>query len=150
MGRQRQSFRLSARQRQQLEEYLQQDSLLPLQISRAHTLLHWAAGHSATVSAQLLHTTEDRVYAMRRTFRRLGLTAYLTSSVQGGAPSKLTPAAEAVLAHLVAEQPATAWTLRQLAEFLVGAGYASSISYVTVSKALKRLQLAPGRPAVAV
>lgn len=150
MGRQRQPFRLTARQQQQIAEYLLQDSLLPLQVSRAHTLLHWAAGHSAAASAQLLHTTEDRVYAMRRTYRRLGLTAYLTASVQGGAPPKLTPAAEAVLAHLVAGQPATAWTLRQLAEFLVGAGYVSAISYVTVSKALKRLQLVPGTAAVAV
>jgi transposase len=142
MGRQRQILRLTAAQRQQIEDYLQQEALLPLQISRAQTLLYWAAGYSAAASAAQLGTTDDRVYAMRRAYRRLGLTAYLTTSVQGGAPSKLTPEAEAVLAHLVADQQHSAWTLRQLAEFLVGGGYTPSISYVTVSKALKRLEQA--------
>ncbi|TGE23587.1 helix-turn-helix domain-containing protein [Hymenobacter metallicola] len=143
MGRQRQTLTLSPRQRQQLEAYLRQQDLQPLQVSRAQTLLFWAAGYSATAIAQQLGTTEDRVYAMRRAFRRLGLTTYLAMPVQGGAPAKLTPAAEAALSHLVADQQQTTWTVRQLAEYLVGAGYISSISHVTVSKALKRLQQAP-------
>lgn len=142
MGRQRQTLHLTTRQRQQLDDYLQQDGLLPLQHNRAQVLLYWAAGHSAATCAQHLGTTDDRVYAMRRAYRRLGLAAYLAASVQGGAPTKLTPAAEAMLTHLVADEPHASWSLRQLAEFLVGAGYAPSISYVTVSKALKRIRQA--------
>ncbi|PJJ58650.1 helix-turn-helix domain-containing protein [Hymenobacter chitinivorans] len=140
MGRQRQTLHLTLRQRQQLDDYLRQNDLLPVQHNRAQVLLYWAAGHSAAACAQRLGTTDDRVYAMRRAYRRLGLTAYLAASVQGGAPTKLTPAAEAALTHLVADEPQASWSLRQLAEFLVGAGYTPSISYVTVSKALKRIR----------
>ncbi|WBA43604.1 helix-turn-helix domain-containing protein [Hymenobacter canadensis] len=144
MGRQRQFFRLSAAEQQELQHYLLLPALLRRQTNRAHTLLDWHAGLSAAESAEHLAMTEGRVYALRRAYQRQGLTAYLNTQPGGGAPTKLTPAVESALLALLSRRSADAprrWTLRQLAAYLVAQGHTKSICPVTVGKALHRLQL---------
>lgn len=143
MGRQKQFFRLSAAEQQEVQHYLQQERLVRRQTNRAHTLLDWHAGYSAAETAQRLAMTEGRVYALRRAYQRQGLTTYLNTHPQGGAPTKLTPTVEAALLALLSRRNADSaryWTLRQLATYLVEKGHAKSICPVTVSKALQRLQ----------
>ena len=144
MGRQKQFFRLSAAEQQELQHYLRQEQLVRRQINRAQTILDWHAGYSAAETAHRLAMTEGRVYALRRAFQRQGLTFYLNTQPQGGAPTKLTPAVEAALLALLSRRPAAPvrrWTLRQLATYLVDKGHAKSICPVTVGKALQRLQV---------
>jgi transposase len=150
MGRQKQFFRLSAAELQEVQHYLQLPALLRRQINRAQALLDWHEGLSATESARQLSMTEGRVYALRRAYQRQGLTTYLNTQPRGGAPTKLTPAVEAALLALLSRRSADAprrWTLRQLAAYLVAQGHAKSICPVTVGKALHRLQqLLPAAP----
>jgi transposase len=143
MGRQKQFFRLSAAEHQEVQHYLQQEQLVRRQINRAQMLLDWHVGYSATETAQRLAMTEGRVYALRRAYQRQGLTSYLNTHPQGGAPTKLTPTVEAALLALLSRRNADSaryWTLRQLANYLVEKGHAKSICPVTVGKALQRLQ----------
>ncbi|UOG73527.1 helix-turn-helix domain-containing protein [Hymenobacter tibetensis] len=143
MGRQKQFFRLSAAEQQELQHYLQQEQLVRRQVNRAQTLLDWHAGYSAAETAQRLAMTEGRVYALRRAYQRQGLTSFLNTHPQGGAPTKLTPTVEAALLALLSRRtsdPARHWTLRELAAYLVDKGHAKSICPVTVGKALQRLQ----------
>jgi|GEM_PF-5069740 len=126
-------------------QYLRQEEVVPRQVNRAQVLLCWDAGLTGAETARQLGMTEGRVYALRRAFQQQGLRHYLSISAQGGAPTKLTPQVHKALAHLVAQAPRKAWSLRKLAEYLVRKGLVASISTVTVAKALS--SLVPGKAA---
>lgn len=142
MSRRPDTLQLSGSQYHQLTAYLRQPHT-PQEMDRGRVLLCWHAGLTGTETSAQLALTEARVYALRRAFKRLGLSQYLSSATQGGAPTKLTPQVRQTLARLLTQPTAKPWSLRRLATQLVRQGVVASISTVTVAKGLQNLKGAP-------
>ena len=96
--------------------------------------------------ANAYHTTPSTVQNVRASYCAKGLQATITRKKRETppVPQKVTGEVEAHVIALACSKPPegySTWTLRLLADRTVELGYIDSISHVTVSKILKKMNL---------
>ena len=96
--------------------------------------------------AEAYHTTSTTVQAVRTSYCENGLAGTINRKKRETppVPTKVTGEVEAHIIALACSDPPegySKWTLRLLADKTVGLGYVESISHVTVSSVLKKMNL---------
>ena len=141
---------LSEQDRSELIEIVKKGKSPARTILRANILLasDRRSGKHMTISeiSKVYHTTPTTVYNVRVSYCEKGLKATINRKQRETppVPSKVTGDVEAhVIALACGKAPEgyAKWTLRLLADKTVELGYIDSISHVTVSKILKKMNL---------
>ena len=141
---------LSEQDRSELIEIVKKGKSPARTILRANILLasDRRSGKHMTISeiSKVYHTTPTTVHNVRVSYCENGLKATITRKQRETppVPSKVTGDVEAhVIALSCSKAPEgyAKWTLRLLADKTVELGYIDSISHVTVSKILKKMNL---------
>lgn len=141
---------LSEQDRSELIEIVKKGKSPARTILRANILLasDRRSGKHMTIAeiSKVYHTTPTTVHNVRVSYCENGLKATITRKKRETppVPSKVTGDVEAhVIALSCSKAPEgyAKWTLRLLADKTVELGYIDSISHVTVSKILKKMNL---------
>lgn len=133
--------RLSDEERQFLEEKLRTERLSFRQVRRLRTLLLADEGETDECIAELVDTHRSSVERTRKRFATNGLAAALGERPRSGRPPAFDGKGEALVVALACSKaPAgrTHWTLRQLAERMVGLEIVESVSHETIRRVLKK------------
>ena len=143
---------LSHQERAQLEELVAKGKVAGYKIRHAQMLLKADQGPDGPdwADAQIAEAFATHVTTVERLRKRLveeGLAAALERHKRQNYLHKLDGEGEAQLVAVACSQPPTGrgkWTLRLLAARLVELGVVENISYMTVSRTLKKTNLSPG------
>lgn len=139
---------LSDDDRQILETRLHEGGLSFRQLRRLRTLLLAADGETDAAIADELETHRSNVERTRKRFGQHGLAAAVGEQPRAGRPAKLDGKAEALVVALACSQAPegrTRWTLRQLAERLVGLEVVEEVSHETIRRVLKKTSSSRGK-----
>jgi hypothetical protein len=141
---------LSQQERAELLEIVTKGTCSARKILRANILLasdrHGGSYMTAAEIAATYHTTPTTVQTVRTAYCEKGLEATLNRKKRQTPPipAKVTGEVEAHIIALACSDPPegySKWTLRLLANKTVEMGYIKSISHVTVSNVLKKMNL---------
>ena len=141
---------LSEQDRIELYDIVTKGTSSARKILRANILLasDRRSGKYMTVAeiAKAYHTTPTTVQTVRTSYCEKGLEATINRKKQETppVPAKVTGEVEAHIIALACSDPPegySKWTLRLLADKTVELGYIESISHVTVSSVLKKMNL---------
>ena len=141
---------LSEQDRIELYDIVTKGTSSARKILRANILLasDRRSGKYMTVAeiAKAYHTTPTTVQTVRTSYCEKGLEATINRKKRETAPvpAKVTGEVEAHIIALACSDPPegySKWTLRLLADKTVELGYIESISHVTVSSVLKKMNL---------
>ena len=142
---------LSEEERSQLKGLLRRGAAPARVQTRARVLLlvdgRLGRGRTDEEVSQAVLTSVSTVKRTRGRFLAEGLAAALTEKPRPGHPPKITGEIEAQLVLLACTQAPEGhdhWTLRLLADRLVGLGCLDSISHVAVGNRLKKTSSNPG------
>ena len=143
---------LSHQERAQLEELVAKGKVAGYKIRHAQMLLKADQGPDGPdwADAQIAEAFATHVTTVERLRKRLveeGLAAALERHKRQNYLHKLDGEGEAQLVAVACSQPPAGrgkWTLRLLADRLVELGVVENISYMTVSRTLKKTNLSPG------
>ncbi len=146
------SLTLTPEQRQQLETILRTGHHKARALTRVRIVLlldrSQVKRYTDQEIAELLGCYRLTVANTRRRFLEAGIAAVLGEKPMGpSAPLKMTGDVEAqltVIACSEAPQGRARWTVRLLAERIVELGIVEELSYVTVSRTLKKMKSSPG------
>jgi transposase len=139
---------LSEPDRQTLQGMLRQERLSFRQIRRIRTLLLADQGQTDAAIAQQLQTHRSSVERTRKRFHEGGWEAAVGERPRSGRPAKLDGKGEALVIALACSQAPegqTRWTLRQLAERVVGLEVVETLSHETIRRLLKKTPSSRGR-----
>jgi transposase len=117
-------------------------------LTRAHILLHAAAGATDDTIAAALRVGAATVERVRKRFVLEGIDAALTERPRPGGTPLLDGHAEAVLVAWTCAAPPDdrkRWTMQLLADKLVELGTVAAISDETVRRTLKKTTSSPGK-----
>ena len=143
-------FELSEEDRIELYDIVTKGTSSARKILRANILLasDRHSGKYMTVAeiAKAYHTTPTTVQTVRTSYCEKGLAATINRKKRETppVPAKVTGEVEAHIIALACSDPPegySKWTLRLLADKTVELGYIESISHVTVSSVLKKMNL---------
>jgi transposase len=144
-------IQLTNEEREQLERLIRAGSASARVQARARVLLlsddKTGAWRSAPAVAKAVLVHDNTVRNIRRRFVDEGLAAALGERPRPGASAKLTGEIEAQLTVLACSQaPAghARWSVRLIADELVGLGLVDSVSPSTVAEWLKKTHSNPG------
>lgn len=144
------AVQLSDHERSTLDRLLREAGLSFRQRRRARILLLADEGDTDEEIAEALECGVSTVERTRQRFAQEGLDQALGERPRPGATPKLDGKAEALVVALACSQaPAgqVRWTLRQLAERVVGLEVVESISHETIRRVLKKTRSSRGRSA---
>jgi DNA-binding transcriptional MocR family regulator len=150
MPKRKYCIKLNESEIQQLEKIIKTGTSPARTILRANILLlSYSTGDkipSVVEVAEICHTSSTTVQKVRTAFAKEGLETAINRKKRDTPP--VAPIVDGELeAHLIAlccsnpPEGYARWSLRLLADKTVELGYAESISYVTVGKALKKMNL---------
>jgi putative transposase len=134
-------IRLSAKEREQLLAQLNRGTQRARVLTRARILLLADEQLTDEEIAETLQVSRGTTFRVRRRYCQEGLEAALHDRPRSGAPPKVTRRLEAHLTALACSQPPEGrarWTLRLLAEKVVELELIDALSYMTVSRLLKK------------
>lgn len=143
-------IKLSAEDREKLTDIVTKGKSPARTILRANILLASDRRSETymTVSeiSKAYHTTPTTVQTVRRSYYEKGLEATINRKKRETppVPAKVTGEVEAHVVALACSEPPegySKWTLRLLADKTVELGYIDSISHVTISTILKKMNL---------
>jgi putative transposase len=135
-------------EREPLHAITKRGKVAARQLSRAHLLLHAAAGANDDAIAHALHVGTATVERTRKRFIEEGLEAALAERPRPGGRRKLESKQEAFLIALACSAPPEErprWTMQLLADKLVELRVVESISDETVRRILKKTCSSRGR-----
>jgi len=119
-------------------------------IMRANILLasdiHAAQSHTTVEIAEILHTTKTTIQNVRKAYAENGLecTIYRKKRNTPPLPAKVDGNLEAHIIALCCSQPPKGyarWSVRLLSNKCVELGFIDSISHMTISRTLKKMNL---------
>lgn len=141
---------LTQTERKILTEIVTKGTAKARTILRANILLASDRNNSKNMTvaeiAAAYHTTHTTIQTVRSTYAEKGLEATITRKKRETppVPAKVTGEVEAHIIALACGEPPEGyakWSLRLLADKCVELGYVDSISYNTVSRTLKKMNL---------
>jgi transposase len=139
----KQTIRLSLKQRGALHEIITTGARPARVILRAHILLRSADGWTDDAIAQAFETSVDTVRRTRLRCLALGVLDCLADSPREGAPHKLDEEEEARIVALACSDPPQGhcrWTVRLLTEQAIGRDLIPPVVPETVRQVLQVLQ----------
>lgn len=119
-------------------------------IMRANILLssdiHASQSHTTSEIAEMLHTTKTTIQNVRKSYAENGLeyAIHRKKRTTPPVPAKVDGAVEAHIIALCCSQPLEGyarWSVRLLSEKCVELGFIESISHMTISRTLKKMNL---------
>jgi hypothetical protein len=143
---------LTAQQRHQLETLLRTGTHKARALTRVRITLLLDRSQEKRYTdqeiAEILGCYRLTVANTRRRFLDCGIAGVLGEKPMGPtAPVKMTGELEAQLTLLACSDPPSGqarWTVRLLADKIVELGFVDDLSYVTVSRTLKKMKSSPG------
>ena len=140
--------RLTDEQRSELLSIVSKGEHNARLIKRANILLLSDEGRTAPQIVEVLSTSEQTVYNIRKRFVQEGLESAIHEKPRPGAKRKFQPEQEAHLIALTCSDPPEGrerWTVRMLANKVVELGILDEVGRETVRRTLKKTFLSPGR-----
>ncbi|MGQ9814777.1 MAG: helix-turn-helix domain-containing protein [Candidatus Roseilinea sp.] len=137
----KQSIRLSKKEREMLREIIATGQRPARVIRRAHILLRSAEGWTDEAIAGTFATSVDTVRRTRLGCLARGVLACLADQPRAGAPHKLDEEEEARLVALACSDPPRGhgrWTIRLLAEHAIGRELIRPVAPETVRQVLQK------------
>ena len=117
-------------------------------IKRANILLLSDEGRTAPQIVEVLSTSEQTVYNIRKRFIQKGLESSIHEKPRPGAKRKFQPEQEAHLIALTCSEPPDGrerWTIRMLANKVVELGILDEVGRETVRRTLKKTLSSHGK-----
>lgn len=141
-------IRLTDEQRSKLLSIVSKGEYNARLIKRANILLLSDEGRTAPQIVEVLNTSEQTVYNIRKRFVQEGLESAIHEKPRPGAKRKFQPEQEAHLIALTCSDPPEGrerWTVRMLANKVVELGILDEVGRETVRRTLKKTSLSLGR-----
>jgi transposase len=147
----KQSIRLSVKQRKLLHEIITTGEHSARVMMRAHVLLRSADGWTDEEIAHAFETSTDTVRRIRLRRIERGVMDCLQDDSRCGAPHKLSEDDETRVVALACSDPPQGrcrWTVRLLAEEAIRRELIKPVAPETVRQALQKTKLSPGKSRV--
>ena len=141
---------LSAEEQNRLIKIIKAGTTTARTILRANILLasdiHTAQYHTTSEIAEMLHTTKTTIQNVRKAYTEHGVerTIYRKKRLTPPIPAKVNGEVEAHIIALCCTTPPegySRWSVRLLADKCVELGFIDSVSHMTVSRTLKKMNL---------
>lgn len=141
---------LSTEERDLLHKIIKTGTLTARIIMRANILLssdiHASQSHTTAEIAEMLHTTKTTIQNVRKSYAENGLGHAINRKKRSTppVPAKVDGDVEAHIIALCCSQPPEGyarWSVRLLSDKCVELGLIESISHMTISRTLKKMNL---------
>ena len=135
------SLKLKSKDLKELERLTRSGILPARKLNRCRILLLAAQGKKRTEIAEVVGVAPITVDAIRQRYEEGGLKNALNEKPRPGAPSIFTSKDKAKITALACSTPPAGnsrWTLRLLSDKAVELSLVDTVSYVTVSRILKK------------